>query len=274
MIKGFLFSALFIFSGICCLAQMPFQGGAGKGAGMMANMNMGRFYGKIVDSTSGKPIEFAAVQLMGNKWDAESKSVKNGLITGQLTQGNGEFNLESLPVMGEFTLKIIVMGYVPYEKKLSFNVNMGDMMKKAGKPSGGDFSGALSALNAVDKDLGNIKLKTNVKMLKEIVVEGADPSMELKLDKKVYNVEKRMTTPGGTAEEVLKNVPSVNVDIDGNVTLRNAAPQIFVDGKPTTLTLDQIPADAIQSVELITNPSAKYDASGGTSGILNVILKK
>jgi outer membrane receptor protein involved in Fe transport len=72
----------------------------------------------------------------------------------------------------------------------------------------------------------------------------------------------------------LKNVPSVNVDIDGNVTLRNAAPQVFVDGRPTTLTIDQIPADAIQSIEVITNPSAKYDASGGTGGILNIILKK
>jgi len=72
----------------------------------------------------------------------------------------------------------------------------------------------------------------------------------------------------------MKNVPSVNVDIDGKVTLRNATPQIYIDGRPTTLTLDQIPADAIESVEVITNPSAKYDASGGTAGILNIVLKK
>jgi outer membrane receptor protein involved in Fe transport len=72
----------------------------------------------------------------------------------------------------------------------------------------------------------------------------------------------------------MKNVPSVNVDIDGNVTLRNNAPQVFVDGRPTTLTLEQIPADAIESVEIITNPSAKFDASGGTAGILNIVLKK
>src|SRR5258708_17135584 len=72
----------------------------------------------------------------------------------------------------------------------------------------------------------------------------------------------------------MKNVPSVQVYIDGNVTLRNSTPTIFVDGRPTTLTLDQIPADAIQSVEIITNPGAKYDASGGTSGILNIVLKK
>jgi outer membrane receptor protein involved in Fe transport len=72
----------------------------------------------------------------------------------------------------------------------------------------------------------------------------------------------------------MRNVPSLNVDIDGNVTMRNNAPQIFVDGRPSNLTLEQIPADAIQSVELITNPSAKFDASGGTSGILNIVLKK
>src|SRR6185437_12042075 len=68
--------------------------------------------------------------------------------------------------------------------------------------------------------------------------------------------------------------PSVNVDIDGNITLRGGSPQLFVDGKPTTLTLDEIPSDAIESVEVITNPSAKYDASGGGAGILNIVLKK
>jgi Outer membrane receptor proteins, mostly Fe transport len=94
------------------------------------------------------------------------------------------------------------------------------------------------------------------------------------IDKKVFNVDQNIVSAGGTAVDVMKNVPSVNVDIDGNVTLRNAAPQIYVDGRPTTLTLDQIPADAIESVEVITNPSAKYDASGGNAGILNIILKK
>ncbi|MEJ7914237.1 MAG: outer membrane beta-barrel family protein, partial [Chitinophagaceae bacterium] len=83
-----------------------------------------------------------------------------------------------------------------------------------------------------------------------------------------------ITSAGGSAVDVMKNVPSVSVDIDGNVTLRNNAPQIFVDGRPTNLTLEQIPADAIQSVEIISNPSAKFDASGGTAGILNIVLKK
>src|SRR5687768_4594972 len=94
------------------------------------------------------------------------------------------------------------------------------------------------------------------------------------IDKEVFNVDQNIVSAGGTAVDVMKNVPSLNVDIDGNVTLRNASPQIYVDGRPTTLTLDQIPADAIESVEVITNPSAKYDASGGNAGILNIVLKK
>ena len=79
---------------------------------------------------------------------------------------------------------------------------------------------------------------------------------------------------GSTATEVMKQIPSLSVDIDGNVTMRNSTPQLFVDGRPTTLTMDQIPADIIDQVELITNPSAKFDASGGNAGILNIVLKK
>jgi outer membrane receptor protein involved in Fe transport len=98
--------------------------------------------------------------------------------------------------------------------------------------------------------------------------------MQMGVDRKVFNVEKNLMSTGQTATELMKNIPGVDVDIDGNVSLRNASPTIFVDGRPTNLTLDQIPSDAIQSVELITNPSAKFDASGGMSGIINIVLKK
>ncbi len=97
--------------------------------------------------------------------------------------------------------------------------------------------------------------------------------MTMEIDKRVFNVEKNLASMGGTATDVLRQVPSVNVDIDGNVSVRNGSPTIFIDGRPSTLTLDQIPADAIQSVEVVTNPSAKYDAEG-MSGILNIVLKK
>ena len=130
------------------------------------------------------------------------------------------------------------------------------------------------AMSAIDKDLGNIKLSISAVNLQGVTIEETIPVYEMKIDRKVYNVEKNPVNAGGTAEDVLKNVPSVNVDIDGNVSLRNSAPQIFVDGRPTTLSIDQIPADAIQSVEVITNPSSKYDASGGGGGILNIVMKK
>src|SRR6185437_10342540 len=108
----------------------------------------------------------------------------------------------------------------------------------------------------------------------QVTVTASKPLITMGVDRKIYNVEKDISAQGGSATDVMKNVPSVQVDIDGNVTLRNSTPTIFVDGRPTTLTLDQIPADAIQSVEIITNPGAKYDASSGTSGILNIVLKK
>jgi outer membrane receptor protein involved in Fe transport len=94
------------------------------------------------------------------------------------------------------------------------------------------------------------------------------------IDRKIFNVDKNLTSTGQTAVEVMKNIPNLNVDIDGNVTLRNAAPTLLIDNRPTTLTMDQIPADIIDKVEIITNPSAKYDATGGNAGILNIVLKK
>ncbi|MBK5284081.1 MAG: outer membrane beta-barrel protein, partial [Bacteroidia bacterium] len=241
-------------------AQFPSMSGGGNRGGRQ--MNAGHFYGKVVDAATGKGIEFAAVQLMQNRMDTATRAMKNALVTGDLTKSNGDFSLEKLPVFGEFTLKITAFGYTPYENKISFNLNL-------------DMKGGMEqALNAIDKDVGNIAMSKDTVLLKEVVIDGEAPPLEFSIDKKVYNVEKNPVSEGGTAVDVMKNVPTVNVDIDGNVTVRSASPQIFVDGRPTTMTLEQIPADAIQSVELITNPSAKYDASGGGAGILNIILKK
>src|SRR5690606_28775536 len=129
-------------------------------------------------------------------------------------------------------------------------------------------------MNKLDKDLGNISLSIDEQVLGNVVVTSSKPLMQLGIDRKIFNVDQNIVTAGGTGVDVMRNVPSLNVDIDGNVSLRNNTPQIFVDGRPTTLTLEQIPADAIESVEVITNPSAKFDASGGTAGILNIVLKK
>jgi len=245
------------------IAQMPGMApGNGKG---QAAPNIGHIYGKLVDST-GKPISDATVLLMHNRFDTASKKMKEVLYKGLTTKTNGDFSFEELPVFGSMKLKISATGYKAVEQSVSFK-----MQGPSGQKPSGDMS---QALNAFDKDLGNIPLVNDVKQLQAVVVSATKSTLKMDIDKKVYNVEKDIVNAGGTALDVMKNVPSVNVDIDGNVTLRNASPQIYIEGRPTTLTLDQIPADAIESVEVITNPSAKYDASGGGSGILNIILKK
>ena len=250
------FATIFCFITVSVLfAQMP---GGGRLGGQ--SMNMGHFYGKIVDSATNRPLESVSVQLIQNKLDTITKKRKDVVIDGMLTGKNGDFSLENLPVMASFKLLVTGIGYKTYEQKVSFSIKMG-----------GDMS---QMMNAVDKDLGNIKLQTDAKQLAEVVVTGTSGMLQMGIDRIIFNIDKNLISVGGTAVDVMKSVPSVNVDIDGNVTLRNASPQIFVDGRPSTLTLDQIPADAIQSVEIITNPSAKFDASGGGSGILNIVLKK
>lgn len=238
------------------------MGGGRPGMTGAQNMNMGRFYGKIVDAKTTKGIEAVSIQLIQNKFDTIVKKRVDVVIAGMLTNRSGNFSLENLPVMGNFKLKITAIGFKAIEQKVAFEFKMG---------TGGDMS---QALNSFDKDLGNIKMEEDAKVLETVTVTGNKPLVTSGIDRKIFNVEKNITSAGGTAVDVMKNVPSLNVDIDGNVTLRNNAPQLFVDGRPTTLTLDQIPADAIQSVEVITNPSAKFDASGGTAGILNIVLKK
>ena len=238
------------------LAQYPAGGGRGG-----QNMNMGHFYGKVIDENTGKPLEAVSIQLTQNKMDTATKKRRDYVVAAMLTDKKGEFSIDKLPVIASYQILITAIGYKPYNEKVTFNLKM----------NGGDMSQMLSA---VDKDLGNIKMAPDAKQLEGVVVTADKSMLQMNIDRKVFNVDKSLTTAGGTAVDVMKNVPSVNVDIDGNVTLRNATPQIFIDGRPTTLTLEQIPADEIESVEIITNPSAKFDASGGGSGILNIVLKK
>jgi outer membrane receptor protein involved in Fe transport len=250
-------------------AQMP---GAAAGASKQGPPSIGHIYGKIVDS-SGSSVNEASVVILQNRFDSVSKKKKDILLKAVITKSNGEFDFADLPVMGPLKLKISAIGFKAYDQTVSFQMKMNGAA--GAKPSGNDPSqGMGSMMNAFDKDLGNIKLAKDVQELANITVTSTKPMMRMDIDKKVFNVDKNIVSSGGTAVDVMKNVPSVQVDIDGNVTLRNAAPQLYIDGRPTTLTLDQIPADAIESVEVITNPSAKFDASGGTSGILNIVLKK
>ena len=262
-IKLLLF-CIFIFGISATYAQIP---GAAGNRGQMGgqNMNMGHFYGKVLESVNNKPLEAASVLLIQNKFDTATKKRKDVIVAGLLTDKKGDFSLENLNIMSQYKLRITAIGFKPYEEKVAFEINMG-----AAKP-GGDMSGML---NAIDKDLGNLTLTPDAQQLENVTVSASKALFTMNIDRKVFNVEKNLTSVGGTAVDVMKNVPSVNVDIDGNVTLRNASPQIFIDGRPTTLTLEQIPADEIASIEIITNPSAKFDASGGGAGILNIVMKK
>ncbi|RYZ21731.1 MAG: TonB-dependent receptor [Chitinophagaceae bacterium] len=223
-------------------------------------MPNGRFYGRVVDAAN-KGVEAASVVLVTMKMDSTTKQRKEMVVGGQLTAANGDFSIENVPLMGQYTLRITGIGYSTFEQKVQFQ-----------RPQGSNDPNAM--LNAIDKDLGNLKLTINQQELSNVTVTAQRPQLTMGIDRKVFNVDRNITSAGGTAVDVMRNVPSVAVDVEGNVTLRNNAPTIFVDGRPTVLTLDQIPADAIESIEIITNPSAKFDASGGTAGILNIVLKK
>ena len=253
---------VFTFTASALMAQFP-GGGRPSGAGGQ-NMNIGHLYGKIVDDKTGKGIDGATVQLIGNKFDTVTKKMKQVILNTQITKAVGDFSFENLSVFGNFQLKVSSLGYKPLTQTVGFGMKM--------PPAGGNFQ---QMMGMIDKDLGNIKLTGDSATLAAVTVtSSAKPLLELGIDRKIFTVDKNLNSTGQTAAEVMKNIPSLNVDIDGNVTLRNAAPTLFVDGRPTTLTLDQIPADIIDKVELITNPSAKFDASGGTAGILNIVLKK
>ncbi len=249
--------------------------GAGTAKPGQQPPSIGHIYGKITDS-SGASISDVSVLLLQTRMDTVTKKRKEVLLKGITTKSNGEFSFSDLPVFGQLKLKISSTGYKPFEQAVSFQMKMD--AGAAPKTSGNDPSQAMASMggmtNAFDKDLGKIKLEVDAQQLQNVSVSAGKATMRLDIDKKVFNVDKNIVSAGGTALDVMRNVPSVMVDIDGNVKLRNAAPQIYIEGRPTTLSLDQIPADAIESVEVITNPSAKYDASGGNAGILNIVLKK
>ena len=228
-------------------AQPP--AGAPGGAPPREALNSGHLYGKLVDS-GGKAIGNASVLILKVFNDTTAGKKKEVLLKGIASQKNGDFSAEDLPVGVPLKLSISAVGYTAVSRELVLT------------PQG------------ADKDLGDLKLAPSANELQQVVVTASKPAMTVDMDKKVFNVSKDIVSVGGNGLDVLKNVPSINVDIDGNVTMRGGSPQIFVDGKPTTLTLDEIPSDAIESVEVITNPSAKYDASGGGAGILNIVLKK
>jgi outer membrane receptor protein involved in Fe transport len=201
--------------------------------------------GVIVDQSSQAPIPFATVVVLDN--------TSLDPITGVTTAEDGSFSVRS--PYEDIYVEISFIGYETL-KRQDFQVN-----------------GALL-------DLGKIALSEQSEMLNEVEVRGEKSTMEFKLDKRVFNVGKDLSSTGASALEVLDNVPSVTVSIEGQVRLRgNAGVQILINGKPSVLTseggnaLGSITAEMIDKVEVITNPSAKYEAEG-TAGIINIVIKK
>ncbi len=247
---------------------MGFPGAGGSGGSGRQMPKLGKMYGKVVDAKTGRPIDVASVSLLQAK----------KLVQGGITEANGEFSLESLPMMGQFELVITALGYKDYRQTVAFDMaalmKAGASMKGMSGETGAIPEGAGAALDAINKDLGNIRLEQTAKSLEGVTVTAKVPTFSLQGEKKVFNVDQNLTSQGQTAAEVMKNVPGVLVDADNKVSIRNSAPQLLIDGRQSPLTLDQIPADAIESVEVITNPSAKFDAEGGVGGVLNIVLKK
>ena len=200
--------------------------------------------GKVIEASSNLPLAYATVALFN--------SATKQTITGVITADDGTFKIET--ATKQCYLQISFMGFVP--KTIT------------------DFTIVRGKVN-----LGTISLKQDAEQLGEIVVEAEVSSSQFKLDKRIFNIGKDLSSTGASALEVLNNVPSVNVDIEGAISLRGSSGvQVLINGKPSILTddggaLGSITADMIDSIEVITNPSAKYDAEG-TSGIINIVIKK
>jgi outer membrane receptor protein involved in Fe transport len=209
--------------------------------------------GKVVDIESNKGIEAASVQLFAHITDTVLNETKDSLIAAMLTKPNGDFHFTNIPSFQNVKVEISAVGYSLYNHIFSFAENQN--------------------LQIVQKDLGNIIMTRENQKLQGVTIIAERPRLTMGIDKKIFDVGKSLTSKGGSAVDVMKNIPSVSVDVDGNIELRNSSPTIFIDGRPTILTLDQIASDDIDRIEIITNPSAKYDASS-TGGIINIILKK
>src|SRR5688572_13460193 len=208
-----------------------------------------KIYGAVIDAETNQPVEYANVALLD---PATQKPVD-----GAVCDDKGKFEIPKVAT-GTYSISISFIGYETQTiEKITVEEKRDDV------------------------NLGTIKLGASTKVLNEVVVEGQKQLIEERVDRTIYNAENDITSKGGDATDVLKKVPMLSVDLDGNVTLRGSQNiRVLVNNKPSTImassiadALKQIPADQIKTVEVITSPSAKYDAEG-TGGIINIITKK
>ena len=236
MLKYYFNFLLFLFFISITYSQNPY-----KAAEFTNQFNV---FGKIIDSEGSEPLEYATVTIL--------TPVDNNVVTGGITDKNGVFNI---PISkGEYN---ILIEYISFKNYTVENLNVSE-----------------------NKDLGVISLIIDIESLDAVEIIAEETTVEIKLDKKIYTVGKDLTVRGGNAGDVLDNIPSVSVDIEGNILLRgNDAARILINGKPSSLVgidskfLQQLPSDAIEKVEVITSPSARYEAQG-SGGIINIILRK
>lgn len=201
--------------------------------------------GIVVDKETQEPLEYATISLLNERFPER--------IQGGITDAQGKFNLEVFPGKYNITLEYIGFDKITLKDKL------------------------ISA----NQNFGTFELEIAAESLNEIELVGERTEVEIRLDKRIYNVGKDITVRGGSVADVLDNVPSVSVDVEGNIALRgNENVRILINGKPSGLVglsgpqgLRSLPAESIEKVEVVTSPSARYEASG-TAGILNIILKK
>jgi len=201
--------------------------------------------GKVIDQETQQPLEYATITLKNARFPDR--------LQGGITNEEGVFNFEIFP--GRYN---VTTEYISFEK----DIKEGVVLRES-------------------KDLGTIALGMEVNSLNEVELVAERTEVEIRLDKRVYNVGKDITVRGGSVSDVMDNIPSVSVDVEGNISLRgNDNVRILINGKPSGLVglsgpdaLRQLPAESIERVEVITSPSARYEAAG-TAGILNIILKR
>ncbi len=206
----------------------------------------GKITGRVVDSLSRQPMEYAHIVLLG--------SADSTQITGTVTAADGTFDLSNIPA----GLYHLVVSFVGYERRTIQNVHLNESVPTL--------------------RLGEVLLAPTAILLQSVVVEGERAPLTYQIDKKVITPEHLNTALAGSVVDILQNVPSISVDIEGNVSLRGRGNiTVLIDGKPTIMdpqeALQQIPATSIESIEIVTNPSAKFDPEG-TAGIINIKLKK
>ncbi|MCC6583358.1 MAG: TonB-dependent receptor [Chitinophagales bacterium] len=241
--QNYFFSFYLLLTTFYLNAQPP-QGFSGTSPAI------GRISGKIVDAAKSTPLEYSSVTIKNLK--------DSSIILGSLVDEKGFFEITKIP-LGAYELTVSYVGYKDFVKKPVMVIPP----------------------DKTDVNLGTLKVEEDTKILEEVQITAEKSFMQVNAEKKVFNMDKNTLSTGGSAVDALKQVSVVEVDQDGNLSMRGSGNlRVFINGKPSGITaantkavLDAIPSSQIESIEVINNPSAKYDAEGEV-GIINIVLKK